>query len=495
MGANKFSPMEIDAIGEIMNISLGASATAASTMLDARVDITTPKVRVQRREEFSFTNLEPAICVEITYVEGLTGNNVMLLKRNDVRAIVGMLMGMEIPDEEFELNEMNISAICEVMNQMMGASATALSELLSRTVNISTPRSFEVHSDEEFKDKYFPKEQPAMVVISFQLDIAGQLSSEFMNLMPINLAKELVHGFFPDLPDADDEEEEQTPAAEQQTAEAPAASGGSSEKMSQEAMDALFASMQGGGDTAPAEPAPVPSSTGGSSEKMSQEAMDALFASMQGGGDTAPAAETAPAPPTVVEQPLVQQPVMQQPVVQQPVMQQPMPVVQPGQMMGVQPMMPSAEAMALSQSILEMQKMQMKMLEQMQQMEKERQQVKEAPKEKEPAQSRQLKVRPGIQKSLHDASAGEVDPDGNLDMIMGVPVEVAVEIGRTRKLVKDILELNKGSLVVLDKLAGEQVDLFANGQCIAKGDVVVVDDNFGIRITQILAENLPNVER
>ena len=121
------SAMEIDAIGEILNISLGASATAVSTMLDARVDITTPVVSVKARDEFEFNNIEPAI---------------MLLKRQDVKVIVEMLMGMEVPDEEFELNEMNISAICEVMNQMMGASATALSELLSKTVNISTPISF-----------------------------------------------------------------------------------------------------------------------------------------------------------------------------------------------------------------------------------------------------------------------------------------------------------------------------------------------------------------
>ena len=69
-----------------------------------------------------------------------------------------------------------------------------------------------------------------------------------------------------------------------------------------------------------------------------------------------------------------------------------------------------------------------------------------------------------------------------------------MEIGRTRKLVKDILEFTKGSLVVLDKVAGEQVDLFVNGQCIAKGDVVVVEDNFGIRITEILAEDIPVLE-
>ena len=81
-----------------------------------------------------------------------------------------------------------------------------------------------------------------------------------------------------------------------------------------------------------------------------------------------------------------------------------------------------------------------------------------------------------------------------MDMIMGVPLEVSVEIGRTRKLVKDILEFTKGSLVVLDKVAGEQVDLFVNGQCIAKGDVVVVEDNFGIRITEILADDIPAIE-
>lgn len=74
----------------------------------------------------------------------------------------------------------------------------------------------------------------------------------------------------------------------------------------------------------------------------------------------------------------------------------------------------------------------------------------------------------------------------NLNMILGVPLEVSVEIGRTKKLVKEILELSQGSLVVLDKLAGDQVDLYVNGQCIAKGDVVVVNDNFGIRITEII---------
>ena len=81
----------------------------------------------------------------------------------------------------------------------------------------------------------------------------------------------------------------------------------------------------------------------------------------------------------------------------------------------------------------------------------------------------------------------------NLDLILSVSLEVAVEIGRTRRKIQDILSFSKGSLVVLDRLAGDQVDLLVNGQCVAKGDVVVIDDNFGIRITEILQKPDINV--
>ena len=113
-----FSPMEIDALGEMMNISLGSSATAVSNLLDHRVDITTPKVTVVPTEDFTIGNLEPAMGVEIKYVEGLEGSNIMLLRRRDIKVIVDILMGSETPDEEFELNDLTISAVCEVMNQI-----------------------------------------------------------------------------------------------------------------------------------------------------------------------------------------------------------------------------------------------------------------------------------------------------------------------------------------------------------------------------------------
>ena len=144
MSATRFNEMEIDAIGEIMNISLGASATTVSTLLGAKVNITTPVVQVKTKEGFDFHDLEPAVGVEISYVEGLNGKSVMLFSRNDVRIIVSMMMGAEIPEEEFVMDEINASAIREVMNQMMGASATALSEFLGTTVNISTPVSYEI---------------------------------------------------------------------------------------------------------------------------------------------------------------------------------------------------------------------------------------------------------------------------------------------------------------------------------------------------------------
>lgn len=434
MGAKSLSSMEIDAIGEILNISLGASATAVSTMLDARVDITTPIVQVRSKEEFEFTNLEPAVGVEITYVDGLTGSNLMLLKRGDVKVIVEMLMGMEIDDDEFELNEMNISAICEVMNQMMGASSTALSELLSKTVNISTPISFEVESTDQFKDKYFEPDCP-MVVIGFTLRIADKLESEFMNLMQIDLAKELVAGFFPDgVPDSGEIEPVAAEPPVQKEAEGPDAP--MSEEEIQKAL-ALYASEP---QAAEVQPTPAPQ-----------------------------AVEPTPAP-SVQEQPPMQQAVSPMPQVAPPVQQ----VVQPVQ----QPVQQSVQDGALVQQMTQMMEM---MQKQMQMQQQQMQQMQSTPK--------QIKVQSVPQPNLMEDNL-EITPEANMDLIMGVSLEVSVEIGRTKKLVKDILDFNKGTLVVLDKLAGEQVDLFVNGQCIAKGDVVVVEDNFGIRITEILQEKL-----
>ena len=187
--------MELDAIGEMMNISLGSSATAVSNMLDHRVDITTPTVSVVDVKEFDIGDIEPAVGVEIKYVTGLDGSNIMLLRMSDIKVIVDILLGTDTPLEEFVLDELTLSAVCEVMNQMMGAASTALSDFLGRVVNISTPETFDVYDVEAMKRERLPVEEGPIVVVRFALTIEDQLQSEFMNVISVDLAKELVSGF------------------------------------------------------------------------------------------------------------------------------------------------------------------------------------------------------------------------------------------------------------------------------------------------------------
>ena len=463
MSSEVLSALEIDAIGEILNISLGSSATAISNLLGTRVDITTPVVKVVTKEEFEMGRIEPAVGVEITYVAGLEGSNVMLLKRHDVKVIVEMMMGFEVSDEDFVLDEINISAVCEVMNQMMGASATALSEFFGKMVNISTPVSFELKNEQEFIEKYFTDDSP-WVVVSFILKIADKLESEFFNVMPMNLAKSLVKGFLPEDYDAAPAPEPAPAPAPAAPAPAPASSGG---VLSQEEIERL---LNGGGAAeepapapTPAAPAPAPASSGG---VLSQEEIERLLSG--GGAAEEPASAPAPAAPA------------------------PAPAAAPVQPAPV-PAAPAAAPVqaAASPEVAQMMQMQMQMMQQMMQ---QMMTMQQQPQKKEPPAPKTINVQPTVQKNLHQETVLDDEQEENMELIMGVPLDISVEIGRTQKRVKDILEFTKGSLIVLDKLAGEQVDLFVNGRCIAKGDVVVVEDNFGIRITEIMKPNILSLE-
>lgn len=428
MGALSFNEMEIDALGEMMNISLGASATAMSTLLGSTVHITTPRVKILTRDQFEFKKLEPAVGVEIAYVEGLEGSNIMMFSRNDVRIIVGTLLGEEVPDDKFELDEINRSAICEVMNQMMGASATALSEFLKFTVNISTPVSFEITDAEGFKNKYFPEAIP-MVVISFTLEIEGKLKSEFLNIMPEKLAKRLLEPFEISLEEAAEvqtENKESGSKAAEETAEKVIEEAAEKEKTQPDPEPA---------PTPQPEPAPQPAPT--------------------------PQPEPAPQPVPTPQPAPTSQPVYSQ--------------IPAGISADMNP--------AILQLLNQMQQSQVQMMQLMQDMEKREQEGKK--EFREPAL-----IRPANAPGLESSGSENGEESANQEMLMKVPLEISVEIGRTKKLVKDILEFTQGSLVVLDKMAGEQADLYVNGQCVARGDIVVVEDNFGIRITDIVTRDI-----
>ena len=448
MGSNVFSPMAIDAIGEIFNISLGSSATAVSNMLARRVDITTPTVSVVSAKDFTLGDLQPAIGVKIDYVAGLSGSNIMLLKRSDVRAIVDILMGSTTKDEDFEINELNMSAICEVMNQMMGAASTAMSDFLNRMVNISTPQAFEISSLDEFVEKYFPS-NGMLVVVRFKFSIEDAVESEFMSALSMDLVRELLKGFGIEGEDVGmgaEPEPAPDPAAQPAAAAEPELSSGSGASLSQEEIEKL----------------------------MAQNFAEEQAAQQNASPQSAVSAEQ-PAQPQVAATPAPQQPVAAVPAQQTPV-QQPVAQAQQGVPQAMPQMSPEMQqqyaAMPYPPYGMQMPYPPMYYMPPQQQAAPEPKTIKT--------------TKPAMPKFEEHATSLNEEQESNLDLLMSVPVDVAVEIGRTRRRVKDILNYTKGSLVVLDRLAGDRADLYVNGKCIAKGDIVVVDDNFGLRIAEII---------
>ena len=379
----EFSSYEVDAVGEILNISMGAAATAVSELLNAKTWITTPTVNVVKVGELNYDNLEPAICVKIVYVQGITGLNMMVLKQNDVQLILNQLLGNPLViDPNFQFDELNISAVSEIMNQMMGASATALSDLLGTTVDISVPTPYIIEKT-KFGDLCDMDMDETVVAVTFQLTVDGVMQSEFMSVMSLDLAKTLSGKMM---------EKFQMPEEEEAAAEAPA----------------------------PVEAAPTP----------------------------APA--PAPAQTAVAPQPA-------------PEMQQQIPQGYPQQ-----PQMPQGYPQQAAY-----------------------------PGYGYPNQYAAYGAYPpppppvNVQNAqLHQFDAVDfgipADQKDNLKLLMGVPLEISVEIGTAKRKVKDVLEFQQGTIIELERQAGAPVDVVVNGNLIARGDVVVIDDNFAVRITEIV---------
>jgi flagellar motor switch protein FliN/FliY len=387
----EFSSYEIDAVGEILNISMGSAATAVSELLNAKVWITTPQVSVVKAADLNYDRLEPAICVKIVYVSGISGQNMMVLKQDDVQLILNQLMGNPlVVSPDFEFDEMNISAVSEVMNQMMGASATALSDLLGISVDISTPTPYLIEQTNFCQLAELDPDE-TIVAVTFNLSVDGVMNSEFMSVMSVDLAKSLsgkmIEKFHGD-------ETEAQPAA--QPASAPAA--------------------------AAAQPAPAASQ---------------------------PAPAPAPQPSAPAPQPDPAQG-MAQP-------QQPAPGAYPYPPQG-QPAYPGYGY-----------------------------QNQYAAYGAYPPPVPPVNIQNA---QLHQFDAMDfglpTDQQDNLKLLMGVPLEISVEIGTAKRKVKDILEFTQGTIIELERQAGAPVDVVVNGNLIARGDVVVIDDNFAVRITEIV---------
>lgn len=359
------STIEQDALGEIGNITFGSAATALSTLLGKKVDITTPSVSLVRKSELGDVFPKPHVAVSVEYVDGFEGINSLVIRTKDAQIIADLMLGGEGEVSDQELNEIHISAVQEAMNQMMGSSATSMSTIFNRFVNISPPgiNILDVTSGDGID--HLPPED-IMIKISFHLTIGDLIDSTIMQLLPISFAKQMV------------------------------------------------ATLMGTGT----------------------EAIDA---------PPVPALEAAPPEPAPQAAPPVQ----------------PAAPVEPQQPVGHNSYAPPQDLYAQpAMHVDPNQNMNM---------------------------NRNVNVQPVQFANFNQGPYTQTDGT-NLNLLLDIPLKVTVELGRTQKQIKDILELSQGSIIELDKLAGEPVDILVNNKLIAKGEVVVIDENFGVRVTDIVSQ-------
>ncbi len=370
-----------DAIGEISNISMGSAATTLGMLLNQTVTITTPNVSYVSWEELSDSYDRPCVFLQIKYVEGLDGNNVLVLKENDVKIITDLMMGGPGVASDEPITDLHLSAIGEAMNQMMGSASTSMSSMLNKKIDISPPIAEVIDLNESMNTKKLPEFlKSKFVKVSFKMLIGDLIDSEIMQLYPVEFAKSLYEIFGMHTSDSDESTATQAEASQPAPAPQPAP------------------------QSAPApQPAPVPQPNTGYAPDMNGYQQPGMnpYAQPMGG-----------------------------------YMQPAMPYPQPQVMGGYQP----------------------------QQM-------------------------PNVQPASFQPFTGNVGANGqpeNIGLIMDVPLEVTVELGRTKKSIKEILDFAPGTIVELNKIAGEPVDVLVNGKYVAKGEVVVIEESFGIKITEII---------
>ena len=366
----ELTDIEKDAIGEVANISMGTSATTLFSLVNKKVNITTPVVEMCNWQDVLDAYERPCVFIQIKYTVGLNGTNILVLKEHDVKVITDLMMGGDGTNVDGELSELHLSAISEAMNQMMGSSSTSLSSMLGKTIDISPPESSLVDLHSKDPGELSPFLEDTFVKVSFRLQIDDLVDSTLMQLYPLDFAKSVYE---------------------------------------------TFMAQQMGGTS---EPAPSP----------------------------APAPAPAPAAPSPAPAPM---PAMQ-----------PQGGMDMGMPQGGYGMPPQ---MGMPQGGYGMPQMGMPMGYGMPNV------------SIQPAQFQNF--APG---------QGEMVSAESIGLIRDVPLEVTVELGRTSKSISDILEFAPGTIIELDKIAGEPIDVLVNGKFVAKGEVVVIEESFGVRIMEII---------
>ena len=387
---NLLTDVEKDAVGEVANISMGSSATTLFSLVNRKVNITTPVVTLARWKNVIEDYSRPCVFIQIHYTKGLDGNNILILKEKDVKIITDLMMGGDGTNIDGELGELHLSAISEAMNQMMGSSATSLSSMLGTMIDISPPESSLINiTDFQNPEDISPFLSGTFVKIAFSMQIEDLVDSTIMQLYPIEFAK------------------------------------------------TLYSTFMGMTETITAAPEPEPEPV---PEPIPEPQPQASMTPDYGG------------------MPQMGMPQMGMPQMGMPQMGMPqMGMPQMGMpMMGMPQMDMSQMGMQMGMPMMGM-----------------------------PQQN--INIQPAQFQSFSPDYSG-IPGAENIGLIKDVPLEVTVELGRTQKRISDILDFAPGTIIELDKIAGEPVDVLVNGKLVAKGEVVVIEESFGVRVTDIIKD-------
>ena len=379
----ELTDVEKDAIGEVANISMGSSATTLYSLVNRKVNITTPVVTLATWKNLLDAYEKPCVFIQIKYTQGLDGTNILVLKEHDVKVITDLMMGGDGTNTDGELGELHLSAISEAMNQMMGSAATSLSTLLQTVIDISPPEAslFDLTEVKDGKE-ISPFLGGTFVKIAFRMQIDDLVDSSIMQLYPIDFVRKLVETF----------------------------------------INTQMGSLEESNDQAATQPESIPAPAAAPQNNAGQ---------MNAGANN----------------------------MTQMNMQQPDPMAM-NHMNGMNQM-----------GNIGMQQMNgMGMMNQMGNMGMPQQNVN---------------VQPAQFQSFSNDSVG-LSGQENIGLIKDVPLEVTVELGRTKKSISEILEFSPGTIIELDRIAGEPIDVLVNGKFVAKGEVVVIEESFGVRITEII---------
>ena len=437
--------VEKDAIGEVANISMGSSATTLYSLVNRKVNITTPVVTLATWKTLLDSYEKPCVFIQIKYTQGLDGTNILVLKEHDVKVITDLMMGGDGTNTDGELGELHLSAISEAMNQMMGSAATSLSTLLQTVIDISPPESslFDLTEVKDGKE-ISPFLGGTFVKIAFRMQIDDLVDSTIMQLYPIDFAKKLVETFINTQMSSLDGTAEEQPtqvkdSASEQNMQGSAAMAGTTDHMTQPGMDSM-----------------------GQQGSMNMNGMNQMGMNPMGNMGMNQMGST-PMGMNGMNQ-------MGGMNMSQMGMNQ-MGMNQMGNMNGMNPMGNSPMGMNGMNQMGNMNGM--GMMNQMGMMGMPGQNVQN------------VNVQPAQFQSFSNDNTGMTGQE-NIGLIKDVPLEVTVELGRTTKSISDILDFSPGTIIELDRIAGEPIDVLVNGKFVAKGEVVVIEESFGVRITEII---------